>query len=213
MTSASKPAAKAPSRSGTASGSSDGRRKALIEQSLAGLEFQPDLVEPSVDAAPLLIDAPDAASATDLFALADQQLQEHRAFDSLATLKFGVLLFPGEPEAYDRLGRVLYGVGEREKCIAALRSALARDGARAETRHFLAGALWDVGDRDGAVTEWGNVPGLDPNHGPAHERLAIAKYYAHDIAGAWEHVHAAQSVDQKLPPQFIALLAREMAEP
>jgi tetratricopeptide (TPR) repeat protein len=185
----------------------------LIDESLIGLALDSGFVEPSGDAEDVLAEAPEADDPDDLFALADQQLQQHADFDSIRTLKFAVLLFSDDSEPYDRLGRRLFAMRDPVRAIACLRSALARDASRIDTRHFLAGALWDVGNRDEAIIEWTDVLQRNDAYAPAHARLAVASYYAHDYAEAWTHVHAAEALNHELPPQFRILLANEMLEP
>ncbi|UCD73800.1 MAG: tetratricopeptide repeat protein, partial [Phycisphaerales bacterium] len=77
----------------------------------------------------------------------------------------------------------------------------------------LAMALSSLGRLEEAIAAMGSVLRLDPNHGFAHERLAIWHFALDEYVAAWEHVHAARAVGHEMPGNFIPLLREKMAEP
>ena len=188
-------------------------REARYRNAVRGLTYQSGFVEVGADAADVLAEGHAGEGVDVLLERGEGQLGENRVVEALATYTLAVLVDPAAPSAYEGLGRAVVAKGKAENAIASFRTALRIDPSLSEARYRLGAAYSMRGRLQEAVDAWQELVDLDPNHAKAHERLAIALYYLHDYEGAWRHVHAAEALDYKVPPQFRPLLQAQMPEP
>ncbi|MHC4413984.1 MAG: tetratricopeptide repeat protein [Planctomycetota bacterium] len=184
------------------------RAEALFQVAVRGLSFETGFVD-VVD----LLDRSDRSVAMRHQAEGLEALESNRFTDAVARLTFAVRAAPDWPVAYHGLGQALEAKGRTEHAVASYRTALRLEPGRVDARFDLASALARLGREHEAIEEMERVCELDPQRGEAQERLAIWSYYTGDNAAAWRHVHAAHDLGRTLPPQFMALLEGQMAEP
>jgi tetratricopeptide (TPR) repeat protein len=188
-------------------------RQALYQEAIRGLTYESGFVEFAEDAQEVLAEVPPGTDAATLVTRGAAELEQNIAIAAIKTLTLAVLLDPEVPAAYQGLGRAFLGKGKTEEAIACFRSALRLDPNLIDTRFELALTYWRQADYQEAIETWRHVLTLDPNHARTHERLSIALYYLGDYKDAWRHVHAAEALDQEVPPQFRRLLEARMPEP
>jgi tetratricopeptide (TPR) repeat protein len=184
------------------------RSQAAWAAAIEGLNFETGRVV--VEQPPA---AGDVAEARRFLEQGEQEYAANRRTETVAACAAAVRAAPDLPEAYAALGQAMIAKGKTDLAIACYRTVIDLQPENIEARVELANALAREMRYEEATTEMEAVLGLDPAHGPAHERLAIWSYYDEDYATAWAHVRAARAAGHEMPPQFITLLSRKMAEP
>lgn len=109
-------------------------------------------------------------------------------------------------EAMFKLGEALLGKRDDERALAALRTASMLAPERTDIRLQYAETINRTGDLDGWADELENVLAIDPGHGEAHARLAVARYYQGDREEARRRVALAEKFGGNVPPQLKAML-------
>lgn len=121
---------------------------------------------------------------------------------------------PATAEAYESLAAsLLREGGKASEALDAFRKAARLDPKRIASRLGVAETLQRLGRLDEAASEWRQVLALDPDHGPSHQRLAVAEYYLGDLEAARGHADAAARSGHPAPPQLLTLLAGELDTP
>jgi cytochrome c-type biogenesis protein CcmH/NrfG len=134
-------------------------------------------------------------------------------FAAIEAFTLAVLIDPERVEGYRGLGRAMYSIHRVTCAIAAFHTALDIEPAATDGRFELGMALQMKGDFAEAAGAWEELVTLDPGHADGHARLAIALGFLADYEAAWDHVHAAESLGRRVPPQFRVLLASKFPEP
>lgn len=177
-------------------------------EAVRGLSFETGLV---------VVDQPpprsDVAAARRLLEQGDVEKAANRRTQAVAACAAAVRAAPDLPEAHFALGEAMIMKGKTDLAIACYRTIIDLRPENIEARVELANALAREMRLEEAIAEMEAVLALDPDHGPAHERLAIWHYYGENYAAAWEHVRAARAAGLEMPPQFITLLSARMPEP
>jgi len=184
------------------------RSQAAWAAAIEGLSFETGLVV--VQQPPT---TSDMAAARRLMEQGDAEQEINLRTRAVAAYAAAVRAAPDLPEAYAALGEAMIAKGKTDLAIACYRTVIDLRPENIEARVELANALAREMRYEEATTEMEAALVLDPDHGPAHERLAIWSYYDEDYATAWAHVRAARAAGHEMPPQFITLLSGKMPEP
>jgi tetratricopeptide (TPR) repeat protein len=182
-------------------------KEARFREAVQGLDFDSGLVvvvETTGD---------DVRLAADYHEQGLERLESNRLTGALTMLVLAVRTDPQFAVGYNSLGRSLQTKGKGEYALAAYRTALMLRPEFVDAQYNLAAGLARLDRRAAAIGQMQRVLELDPQHAPAHERLAIWYYYDGHADTAWKHVHEARDLGRDPPPQFIALLEAQMADP
>ncbi len=120
---------------------------------------------------------------------------------------------PDLPAAYLQLGRALMLGNHAGSATACFRTAVTLEPKSIDARIALANALASEMRHHQAIAEMQAALLIDPQHGLAHERLAVWYYFKRDYPAAWTHVHAAQRAGKNPAPHFLRLLTSRMPQP
>jgi Flp pilus assembly protein TadD len=133
-------------------------------------------------------------------------LRHNHRTGALRAFTKAVLISPEEAVLYQGLGTALAAKGATREAIVAHQTALAIDPDLPGAHFQLAVTLHSAGRLDDSIAQLDRIVKDDPSHGQAHGRLAIAHYYQGDGVAAWRHVHRADELGYRVPPQFRDLL-------
>ncbi|MFQ5411768.1 MAG: hypothetical protein ACE5EC_05705 [Phycisphaerae bacterium] len=186
----------------------DRRRQAAWEDAIRGLRIDSGLVV--VEHPPA---AGDQAAARGFMDEGDAQRAVNHKTRAVKAYATAVRAAPDWIDPYLALGHAMIFKGRMDWAAACFRTAVGLESTHVEAREWLARTLDMRHQRAEAIAEMEAALAVDPNHGPAHERLAIWRYYTGELRSAWTHVHASRRLGQRLPPQFIRLLSEKMPDP
>lgn len=113
---------------------------------------------------------------------------------------------PKNADAYFGLGSAVTMRGKTAEAIAAYATALELRPEWIQARYELGMAYWKASRMDEATAQFRAVLERDGRHGPSHERLAVAAYYAGDKQEALRHAAAAKAAGTDVPAQLYELL-------
>ncbi|MEE9130221.1 MAG: tetratricopeptide repeat protein [Phycisphaerales bacterium] len=187
--------------------SRDRREQEKFQEAIRGLNFSAGLVE--VEA----FTVRNAERALQRATQGAELLEVNRRTEAIKAYADAVRNAPDLAELYHGLGDALISDAKDVYALAAFRSAVEIDPDFVEARFSLAITLSMINELDSAIEHMQRVVQLDPEHGLAHERLAVWHYYAQDYAKAWQETHSAQDLGHAMPPQFLALLEAHAPEP
>ncbi len=125
---------------------------------------------------------------------------------AIAEYRSALLADETSVEAMTKLGDALLGKRSDDKALAAFRTAVMLAPERTDIRLKYAETLNRTGDLDGWADELENLLALDAEHGEAHARLAVARYYQGDTKSALREIALAERFGGNVPPQLKALL-------
>lgn len=117
-----------------------------------------------------------------------------------------VRLNPTSADAYFGLGNALTTRDKTAESIAAYNTAVTLRPDWIQARYALGLAYWKADRLDDATSQFRAILAQDAHHGPSHERLAVAAYYAGDKQLALQHAAAAKAAGTDVPPQLYDLL-------
>jgi hypothetical protein len=126
--------------------------------------------------------------------------------EAVRTFSDAVLAAPDLVDAYDGLGHALFLARRRPEALAAFRTVLGIDGSRHETRFALGATLQSMGRVPEAVVAWSEVVAAEPDHGPAHARLAAGHYLLGDLSSTRFHAERADDLGSMIPGQIAEVL-------
>lgn len=138
---------------------------------------------------------------------------ENRHLEALRSLSDAIIVDPTNVAAYADLGSVLVGRGELDKAQASYQSALAIDETNLDALTGMALVHQMNGDLNASNETWMRVLELDPQHGLAHARLAVGRYFEGEYASAWTHYYAAVDFGGEVPAQLPGMLSQHVADP
>ena len=181
-------------------------KRARFAAAVSGLRFDTGVVEVEP------FDEYDADVSWTRLEEATELVEAGRILKAIGAYRDSIRWAPDLADAYNGLGMTLRLENKISEALAALRTAVQLDPAFVDTRFNLAITLWMNGEPAEATYQMQQVVRQQPDHGLAHERLAIWSYYAGDAQVAWRHVQAAQALGHALPPQFLALMVSRMPQ-
>lgn len=126
----------------------------------------------------------------------------------VATVEFvnAIRMNPKNADAYFGLGNSVTMRGKTNEAIAAYATALELRPDWVQARYELGMGYWKANRMDEATAQFRAILDQDASHGPAHERLAVAAYYANDKQEALRHAAAAKAAGTDVPAQLYELL-------
>ncbi|MCC6971720.1 MAG: tetratricopeptide repeat protein [Phycisphaerales bacterium] len=126
----------------------------------------------------------------------------------VATVEFvnAIRMNPKNADAFFGLGNSVTMRGKTNEAIAAYATALELRPGWIQARYELGMGYWKANRMDEATAQFRAILDQDARHGPAHERLAVAAYYAGDKQEALRHAAAAKAAGTDVPAQLYELL-------
>ncbi|MBL8760146.1 MAG: tetratricopeptide repeat protein [Phycisphaerae bacterium] len=126
----------------------------------------------------------------------------------VATVEFvnAIRMNPRNADAYFGLGNAVTMRGKTGEAIAAYATALELRPEWVQARYELGMAFWKADRMEDATAQFRAILARDAQHGPSHERLAVAAYYAGDKQEALRHAAAAKAAGTDVPAQLYDLL-------
>lgn len=180
----------------------DDYRKIRFEEAFRGLEIVDGMLAVDRDAARGL-QAGDPAGA---MARGDAKLAENDFSGAIGEYRTALLADDTDAGAYAGIGRALLGKKKDDMALAAYRTAVTLDPENTAYRLAYAETINAVGDVDGWARELESLLALDPEHGEAHARLAVARYYQGDKDGARREVALAERFGGSVPSALRGML-------
>lgn len=180
-------------------------KEARFQEAMRGLTVTDTVAIDRAAAADLLrgLDATDAPGA---LARAEALMGENDFTGAAGEYRTAILADPQGAAGYVGLGDALIGKKKDGMALAAYRTAVALAPADTGARLKLAETINRNGDVAGWAAELENVLAIDPAHGEAHARLAVAKYYLGDRDGARREIGLAERFGGNVPPQLRDML-------
>lgn len=120
--------------------------------------------------------------------------------------RLAILADRDNARAFEGLGDALLGKRKDGDALAAYRTAAMLDPSDADLRLKYAETINRAGDLNGWAAELERIVAFAPEHGEAHARLAVARYYLGDHGGARAHVALAERFGGAVPPQLKAMI-------
>lgn len=126
----------------------------------------------------------------------------------VATVEFvnAIRMNPKNADAYLGLGNSVTMRGKTTEAIAAYATALELRPQWVRAQYELGMAYWKAARMEDATAQFRAILARDAQHGPSHERLAVAAYYAGDKQEALRHAAAAKAAGTDVPAQLYELL-------
>jgi tetratricopeptide (TPR) repeat protein len=124
-----------------------------------------------------------------------------------------ILADPSYSPAYIGLAQSLRLEGKAELAQAALRTAIRLDPKCDQALFELGSNRQMQGDYAGALESWKALVARTPSYPEAYARMAIAAYFAEDLANARKFLAEADQRKQNVPPQFRKLLREAGPKP
>lgn len=180
----------------------DDYRKLRFQEAFRGLDIVDGLVVVNRDAARDLRPG-DPAEA---IARGEALLGENDYSGAVGEFRLALLSDDSSAPAYVGLGDTLVCKRKDEMALAAYRTAAALVPDDVAVRMKLAETINRTGDLSGWAEELENVLALDPEHGEAHARLAVARYYLGDRGAARREIALADRFGGNVPGQLRAML-------
>lgn len=180
----------------------DDYRKLRFEEAFRGLKVVDGLVVVDRAAARGLAVGDHAGA----MARGDALLGENDFSGAIGEYRLAVLADKTSAEAYAGIGRALLGKKKDDMAMAAYRTAVLYAPADAEIRLQYAETINANGDLEGWARELEQVLVLDSEHGGAHARLAVARYYLGDRDAARHEIELADRFGGAVPATLRAML-------
>ena len=136
----------------------------------------------------------------------DALLGENDFSGAIGEYRLAVLADKTSAAAYAGIGRALLGKKKDDMAMAAYRTAVLYAPADADIRLQYAETINANGDLEGWARELEQVLVLDPEHGGAHARLAVARYYLGDRDAARHEIELADRFGGAVPATLRAML-------
>ena len=177
-------------------------RRARLAEAMAGLRYDGERVQPDGSRAP----GTDPAASGDHLTQAWHLLEGNRFVAAIRRFSDAVLSSPTSPEALYGLGRGLLTKGKAPEALAAFSTALTYGPDLDDARFWRGIALQQLDRFDEAGTCWEELLRRDPDHGEAHARLAVVRYYSGDLEAARDHYGQARRLAAPVPSVLASLL-------
>ena len=145
-------------------------------------------------------------NAAEAFARGDALYAENDFTGAIGEYRFVILADDTSAAAYAGLGNALLGKKKDKAALAAYHTAVLLAPEDLEIRMKFAETTNRVGDLDGWARELESILILDPEHGEAHARLAVARHYQGDPDAARREIALADRFGGTVPPQLRVLL-------
>jgi tetratricopeptide (TPR) repeat protein len=182
--------------------STDDYRKIRFEEAFRGLAVSDGLI--IVDRAGARgLQVGDAAQA---MLRGDARLAENDFTGAIGEYRTALLSDDTNAGAYAGIGRALLGKKKDDMALAAYRTAVALAPQNTEYRLAFAETTNATGDLEGWARELEALLTLDPEHGEAHARLAVARYYLGDNDAARREVELADRFGGSVPAALRGML-------
>jgi len=181
-------------------------RKVRFAEAMRGLTIADGLVAVDAAAAKDLLAGLDAADAPGAVARGDALMGENDFSGAAGEYRTAILADPGHAAGYLGLGDALVCKKKDDMALAAYRTAVTLAPESTAARMKLAETINRNGDIAGWAEELENLLAIDPAHGEAHARLAVAKYYLGDADGARREIVLAERFGGAVPPQLKDML-------
>lgn len=180
----------------------DDYRKVRFAAAWRGLSIQDGLIVVDRQAA---ADLP-IVDPAEAIARGDALMAENTFSGAVGEYRSALLADEASVEALVGLGDALIGKRSDSKALAAYRTAVMLAPERTDLRLKFAETINRTGDLDGWAEELENLLAIDAEHGEAHARLAVARYYQGDKESALKEIVLAERFGGSVPPQLKALL-------
>lgn len=180
----------------------DNYKKARFAEAMRGLEIRDGLVQVDEGAAADLIRGLGADDGPAALARGDALMAENDFTGAAGAYRTAILADAQDASGYVGLGDALIGKKKDDMALAAYRTAVLLSPRSTGARMKYAETINRNGDVGGWAAELRNVLALDPSHGEAHARLAVASYYLGDREGALREIELAERFGGVVPPQL-----------
>lgn len=177
-------------------------RKIRFAEAMRGLVIEDGLVRPDAAAAQDLLRGLGEADAGAALARGHALMAENDYSGAAGEYRTAILADSSLAAGYIGLGDALLGKKKDDLALAAYRTAVLQAPESVEARMKLAETLNRNGDIAAWAAELENVLALDPAHGEAHARLAVARYYLGDQESARREIRLADRFGGTVPPQL-----------
>lgn len=144
--------------------------------------------------------------ASEAIARGDALMAENTFSGAVGEYRLALLADETSAEAMTKLGDALLGKRADDKALAAFRTAVMLSPEDTSIRLKYAETINRNGDLDGWADELENLLALDSEHGEAHARLAVARYYQGNKSAAAHHAELAERFGGNVPPQLKVML-------
>jgi tetratricopeptide (TPR) repeat protein len=181
-------------------------RKERFEQAMRGLVISDGLVRIDARAGADLLRGLDAGDAPAAIARGEALMAENDFSGAAGEYRTAILADPENAAGYAGLGDALICKKKDDMALAAYRTAAVHAPDNTAVRLKLAETINRNGDVEGFATELENLLAIDPSHGEAHARLAVAKYFLGDREGAQREIALAERFGGNVPPQLKDML-------
>jgi len=181
----------------------DDYRKLRFEEAFRGLRIEDGLVVIDRQAAQGLR----ATRPAEAIARGVAKLGENDFSGAVGEYRLAILADPASAAAYSGLGDALVCKKKDDMALAAYRTGVMHAPRDTALRLKFAETINRTGDLAGWADELENLLALDPEHGEAHARLAVARYYLGDHGAARNEIVLADRFGGSVPPQLEALLS------
>jgi|GEM_PF-2525886 len=181
-------------------------RRIRFAEAMRGLRIQDGLVRVDEAAAADLVRGLGVADSAPAVARGHALMGENDFTGAAGEYRLAILSDRDNARAYEGLGDALLGKRKDGDALAAYRTAAMLDPANADLRLKYAETINRAGDLDGWAAELGRIVAFAPEHGGAHARLAVARYYLGDLEGARAEVALAERFGGAVPPQLKAMI-------
>lgn len=167
--------------------STDDYRKVRFAEAFRGLEVADGIIVVNRAAAADLR----VGDAGQAMARADELLGQNDFSGAIGEYRNALLADETNAAAYAGIGRALLGKKKDDIALAAYRTAVALDADNTDYRLAYAETINANGDVDAWARELDALLAIDPEHGEAHARLAVARYYQGDLDAARHEIQLA----------------------
>ncbi|HRQ74177.1 MAG TPA: hypothetical protein PLU35_14220 [Phycisphaerales bacterium] len=181
-------------------------RRIRFAEAMRGLRIQDGLVRVDEQAAADIMRGLAVADSPAAVARGHALMGENDFTGAAGEYRLAILADRDNARAYEGLGDALLGKRKDGDALAAYRTAAMLDPADADLRLKYAETINRSGDLSGWAAELERIVAFAPEHGEAHARLAVARYYLGDHDGARAHAALAERFGGAVPPQLKAMI-------
>ncbi|VAX42079.1 hypothetical protein MNBD_PLANCTO03-388 [hydrothermal vent metagenome] len=182
-------------------------RKVRFAEAMRGLAIEGGRVVVDRDAARDLAGNLHQTDAAAAIKRGDALLAENDYTGAVGEFRLALLADSAAAPAYVGLGDAFLGKKKDSMALAAYRTATTHAPEDVAVRMKLAETINRIGDLKGWAEELENILALDPEHGQAHARLAVARYYLGDLETARRQLALADQFGGEVPSQLRAILS------
>ena len=184
-------------------------RKQKFEAAIKGLRFEGGMVSGDLSVSKGVPTGRTPADAAAFVVVGRGLIDENDYSGAVGQFRSAILTDATNVDAYIGLGDALICKKQDEKALMAYRTAMALDGTDASTHLKYAETTNRVGDLSGWAAELERLIARHPDHGEAHARLAVARYYLGDLDGAERELAQAERLGGDVPSQLKGLIAEK----